>query len=87
MVNTPDSDVDEDALLEAAWEHSAATRPRDVLTAERERQMKGHRPNVALEKWGPEIEEMMMQDLQARKTAKPRGQVLQMVRPKTKPTK
>jgi hypothetical protein len=63
MVNTLDSDFDEDAAIEVLQDRLAAPHPRDVLRAEHDRQLKGYpRRNVALEKWGPEIEEMMVRE-------------------------
>jgi hypothetical protein len=53
---------DEEAAIEAAQE-SAIAHPRDVLKREHERMLKGHPHDVALEKWGPELEEMMMWEL------------------------
>ncbi len=82
MVNTPDSDFDEDAALDSMWESLAAPPPRDIIKRDHDRELKGYPRNVALEKWGPEIEEMILQDLQAKDIRKPRGQVLPMVRPK-----
>jgi hypothetical protein len=76
------TDFDEDVALDALWESLAAPHPRDILKREHDRQLKGYPRDIALEKWGPNIEEMMTHDLQAKEAPKPRGQVLQMVRPK-----
>ena len=78
MVNTVDTDFDEDAAMEALWQSLG----RDSAKREQERILKGYPRNVALEKWGPDIEEMIMRDLQAKESHEPRGQVLEMVRPK-----
>ena len=83
MVNTLDSDFDEDAAMDALW-HSLG---RDAAKREHERKLKGHPRDVALEKWGPDIEEMTLRDLQSKESRKPRGQVLEMVRPKENQTK
>jgi hypothetical protein len=82
MVKTFGSDFDEDAALDSLWESLAAPPPRDVLKAEQDREMKVYPRNVALEKWGPDIEEMMLRDLQTRESRKPRGQVLPLASPK-----
>lgn len=82
MVKRFDSDFDEDAALDSLWEGLAAPPPRDVLKAEHDRELKGYPRNVALEKWGPTIEEMIIRDLQTKESRKPCGQVLPMVRPK-----
>jgi hypothetical protein len=57
-----DDTFDEDAAIEAAWERSAEPHARDILKREHDRILKGHRRDVALEKWGPALEEMMMRD-------------------------
>jgi hypothetical protein len=41
------------------WETLAAPHPRDILKAEHHRQLKGYPHDVALEKWGPEIEDVI----------------------------
>jgi hypothetical protein len=82
MVKTFDSDFDEDAALDSLWESLAGPPPRDIMKRDDERELKGYPRNVALEKWGPEIEEIVLRELQARKSRKPRGQVLPMVKPK-----
>jgi hypothetical protein len=51
-----------DAAMEAAWERNAAPQPRDILKREYDRILKGHQRDVALEKWGPELDEMMARD-------------------------
>jgi hypothetical protein len=82
MVKTFDSDFDEDAALDSLWESLAAPPLRDVLKAEQDREMKGYPRNVALEKWGPELEEMIMRDIAEReRTQKVRGQVLPFAKP------
>jgi hypothetical protein len=52
-----------DAAIEAAWENNAVPHPRGLQNAAQYRILKGHRRDVALEKWGPEIEEMILRDL------------------------
>jgi len=58
------TDDEEQAEMDAAWERSAEPHPRDVLKAEHDRLLKGHPRNVALEKWDPMLDEMMMRDLE-----------------------
>jgi hypothetical protein len=41
MVKKVDSDFDEDAAMEAAWERLAIPHPRDILKREYERELKG----------------------------------------------
>jgi hypothetical protein len=55
---------DEEAAMEAAFERNAVPRVWSVLEVERNRVAKGHRPDIALEKWGPEIEEQILRDLE-----------------------
>jgi hypothetical protein len=57
-----DDTFDEDAAIEAVREQSAEPHPRDILKRENDRQ-KGYRRDLALEKWGPVIDEMIMRDL------------------------
>ncbi len=54
---------DEEAAIEAAWEESAVPQLRDVLRREQDEYLKGRPRDVALEKWGPEIEEQIWRDL------------------------
>jgi hypothetical protein len=53
-----------DAAIEAAWERCAEPHPHDLQTAEQYRLVKGHRRDVALEKWGPMLDEMMMREME-----------------------
>jgi hypothetical protein len=55
---------EEQAEMDAAWERSAEPHPRDILKREHDRILRGHRRDVALEKWGPMLDEMMMRDLE-----------------------
>jgi hypothetical protein len=90
MVRTDDLDFDEDAALEALWESLGAPHPRDVLGREdeRERELKGHPLDVALEKWGPMIEEMIERDLAGTQLRwKTSAHVLPLVRPQKNPEK
>jgi hypothetical protein len=64
MVKTFDSDFDEDAALDSLWESPAAPPPCDIIKRDHERELKGYPRNVALEKWGPDIEEMILRDLE-----------------------
>ncbi len=78
MVNNLDTEFDEDAAMEALWQSLG----RDTAKTEQERVLKGYPRNVALEKWGPDFEEMILSDLQAKESRQPRGEVLPMVRTK-----
>jgi hypothetical protein len=60
MVSILDQEFDEEAAMQAAWESLAAPHPRDVIKREHERELRGHPRDVALEKWRPELETMMM---------------------------
>jgi hypothetical protein len=52
--------------MEAVFERCAAPHPRDILRREYDEILKGRRPHyIALEKWGPEIEEQILRDLEA----------------------
>jgi hypothetical protein len=55
---------EEQAEMDAAWERKAEPHPRDILKREHDRILRGHRRDVALEKWGPMLDEMMMRDLE-----------------------
>ena len=55
---------DENAAMEAAFERNAVPRVRSALEVERDRVAKGHTPDIALEKWGPEIEDQILRDLE-----------------------
>jgi hypothetical protein len=54
---------DEEAAIEAAQERSAAPDLRDVLRREYDEILKGRPRDVALEKWGAEIEAQIERDL------------------------
>ena len=71
-MDTEDLTFDEEAAIEAAQERSAAPHLRDFLKREHDRLLEGYPRDVALERWGPEIEEMIMRDLElpARKDRK-----------------
>jgi hypothetical protein len=56
--------LEEDAAIEAAQERSFVPHESDVLKSEHARILKGHPRDVALKKWGPELEEMIMRDLE-----------------------
>ena len=86
MVNTMDSDFDEDAVIEALKDRLAAQG--NIIKREHQRELKGYPRDVALEKWGPTLEERLMRDMeQMRKAQKPRGQVVPMVNPRKNPPK
>jgi hypothetical protein len=81
MVRKLDSDFDEDAAIEALWESLAAPHPRDILKQEHNRQLKGYPRNVALEKWDPEIEEMILGELErTRRPEKTGTNVLRLIK-------
>jgi hypothetical protein len=83
MVDAFDTDFDEDAAMDALW-HSLG---RDAAKREHQRKLKGYLRDVALEKRGPDIEEMIARDLQTKESHEPRGQVLEMVRHKENQSK
>jgi hypothetical protein len=53
-----------DTGLEAARERSAVPHPREILNIEHDRLWKGHERNIALKKWGPEVEFEILRDLE-----------------------
>jgi hypothetical protein len=53
-----------EAAIEAAQERSALPHPRDLLKIEHDRILKGYPRDVALEKWGPGLDEMITRDLE-----------------------
>jgi hypothetical protein len=59
------SSFDEEAAIEAAQERTAIPLLREVLRREHDEILKGRPRNEALEKWGSEIEEMILRDLVA----------------------
>jgi hypothetical protein len=59
MDSKTEQEYDEEAAMEAAWEHCAAPHPRDQIKREYDAILRGYPRNVALEKWGPEIEAQM----------------------------
>jgi len=60
-----DSSFDEEAAFEAALERTAVPHLREVLRREHDEILKGKPRNVALEKRGDEIDEMILSDLVA----------------------
>jgi hypothetical protein len=64
MMQREDDSFDEDAAMETARQQSAVSHPHDLLKREHDRILKGHPREVALEKWGPELEVMIMRDLE-----------------------
>lgn len=63
---TSTAPYDEDAAIEAALERSAVPPLRDVLKREHDETLRGRPRDVALEKWGADIEEQILRDLQKR---------------------
>jgi len=55
---------DEEAAIEAALERCAVPPLRDVLKREHDETLRGRPRDEALEKWGAEIEEQILRDLQ-----------------------
>jgi hypothetical protein len=64
MTDAEDLTFDEEAAMEAARERKAVPHPRDILKRGHDRILRGHRRDVALEKWGPMLDEMMTRDLE-----------------------
>jgi hypothetical protein len=54
---------DEEATMEEALERCAVLPLRDVLKREYDENLKGRPRNVALEKWGPELEAEILRSL------------------------
>ena len=54
---------DEEAAIEAAQEQSAMPHLREVLKQEHNQRLKGRPRDLALEKWGPEIEGWIQDEL------------------------
>jgi hypothetical protein len=65
IADLTDSSFDEEAASEAALERTAVPHLREVLKREHDEMLKGRPRDVALEKWGPEIDEMILRDLVA----------------------
>jgi hypothetical protein len=65
MSAKPNDKVDEEAAMEAAVEKCAAPHPRESLRREYDEVLKGRPRNVALEKWGPELEVEILRDLES----------------------
>jgi hypothetical protein len=66
-ISDPEDSLDEEAAIEAAQERSAVPHLRDILKRERDEVLKGKPRNIALEKWGAEIEADILADLEKRK--------------------
>jgi|HubBroStandDraft_1064217.scaffolds.fasta_scaffold993532_2 hypothetical protein len=66
-ISDPEDSLDEEAAIEAAQERSAVPHLRDILKREHEEVLKGKPRNIALEKWGTEIEADILADLEKRK--------------------
>jgi hypothetical protein len=63
LTDAEDLTFDEEAAIETVQERSAPY-PRDILKLEHDR-LRGHWGDVALAKWGVELDEMMYRDLDA----------------------
>jgi len=82
IADVAEKEFDEDAALEAMWEKLAAPHPRDILKREHERELNGYPRDIALEKRGPEIEEMIARDLELMNEGNEKGtQVLLSKKP------
>jgi hypothetical protein len=58
------SEEDEETrLMEAAFERCAAPHPRDLLKREYDEYLKGRPRDIALKKWGPQLEAQIWRDL------------------------
>jgi hypothetical protein len=66
-ISDPEDSFDEEAAIEAAQQRSAAPHLRDILKREHEEVLKGKLRNIALEKWGAEIESQILADLEKQK--------------------
>ncbi|MGA7077080.1 MAG: hypothetical protein WBQ43_05115 [Terriglobales bacterium] len=66
-ISGPEDSFDEEAAIEAAQERSAVPHLRDVLKREHEEVLKGRPRNIALDKWGAEIEAEIMADIEKQK--------------------
>ena len=66
-ISDPENLFDEEAAIEAAQERSAVPHLRDILKREHEEVLKGKPRNIALEKWGAEIEADILADLEKQK--------------------
>jgi hypothetical protein len=67
-ISAPEESFDEEAAVEAAQERSAVPHLRDILKREHEEVLKGRPRNIALEKWGAEIEADILADLENHKS-------------------
>jgi hypothetical protein len=67
-ISDPEDLFDEEAAIEAAQERSAVPHLRDLLKREHDEVLKGRPRDIALEKWGPEIEPDIFADLENHKS-------------------
>jgi hypothetical protein len=67
-ISDPENSFDEEATIEAAQERSAVPHLRDILKLEHYEVLKGRPCNIALEKWGAEIEAQILADLENHKS-------------------
>jgi len=66
-ISTPQDSFDEEAAIEAAQERSAVPHLREMLKREHDEVLKGKPRNIALEKWGAEIEAQILADIEKQK--------------------
>jgi len=67
-ISDPEGSFDEEAAIAAAQERSAVPHLRDMLKREHDEVLKGRPRNIALEKWGAEIEADILADLENHKS-------------------
>ena len=67
-ISAPEGSFDEEAAIEVAQERSAMPHLCDILKREHEEVLKGKPRNIALEKWGAEIEADIVADLENHKS-------------------
>jgi len=73
------NEEDEEArLMEEAFERCAAPHPRDILKRDHDEYLKGRPRDIALEKWGPDLEAQIWHDLG---TTKPQASILPFAKP------
>jgi hypothetical protein len=72
------NEEEETQLMQEAFERCAAPHPRDLLKREYDEYLKGRPRDIALEKWGPEIEAQILRGL---RTVKPQASILPFAKP------
>jgi hypothetical protein len=59
-----DGEGDLDATIEAALERCAVPHPRDMMRRQHDERVKEWMRDIALDKWGPEIEEEVVLEME-----------------------